>query len=198
MAKTWSFGKIADRVQRSKFNSLLRILSIIVLAALVFGAYHVYKDIWPTPYKAKQAGFQIVFPGTPTINTLPSQKASGVEESGAIYSIQDQAKGTDYAVFVTSYAHTNFSSLSKSSILTTLDSEIEVLAHNSEANLSNGRTITFEGVTAVGATLKPTNRSESDTNVLAFLHGSRLYIIFGTGISQSKFSSFTKTFHFIN
>jgi hypothetical protein len=194
---TTAWQKKTDSIRRSEFNPLLRVLSIVVVVVLSVSFYHIYKSIWPTPYVAKRSGFQIVFPGVPTISKLPSQKKSGVE-GGAIYSVDDQTKGTDYAVYVTDYSYVNFNSLSQGSKIQALEGEVETIVKNDQLSLSSGQVITFDNLTAVKATLAPANPSEPDTYLIAFFNKSRLYILLGAGISMSKFSSFTKTFHFTN
>jgi len=187
-----------DDIKSGRFSPLLRALSIVVLVLLVVGSYHIYKFIWPTPYVAKQSGFQIVFPGVPTVDKLPSQNKSGLKVSGTIYSVDDQAKGTDYAVYATNYSHINFTSYSKDSKIELLEGEVETIAKNDQASLSSGHTTTFDNLTAVEATLAPSDTSDPSTHVLAFLYQSRLYILLGAGISTSQFNSYTKTFHFVN
>jgi len=187
-----------NNIRAGRFNSLLRALCIVVLALLVVGSFRVYKFIWPTPYVAKQSGFQIVFPGVPTLDKLPSQNKSGVQVSGTIYSVDNQAKGTDYAVYATNYSHVDFTSYSRTSRIETLESEVDAIAKNDQLNLSDGKTTTFDNLIAVEATLAPSDPSVPSTHVLAFLNRSRLYILLGAGISTSKFNSYIKTFRIIN
>jgi len=186
-----------NSIRHSEFNPLLRVLSIIVLGVLLVGFYRIYKFIWPTPYVATQSGFQIVFSGTPTVTKLPSQSKSGVE-GGAIYSVDNQIKGTDYAVYVTDYSHVNFNSLSKNSKVQILEGEVESIVKSDKVSLTSGQAITFDNLTAVEATLTPPNTSEPDTHLVAFFNKTRLYILLGAGISTSKFNSYTKTFRFRN
>ncbi|HEY1645478.1 MAG TPA: hypothetical protein VGF75_03765, partial [Candidatus Saccharimonadales bacterium] len=126
MSDKWSPGRIIANIKKGGSNPFLRILAIIVLALLLVGSYHVYKDIWPTEYVATQDGFKIVFPSAPTVNKLAPQKtSSGVEDSGNIYSVTNKTKGTDYVVYVTSYSKESFNSLSESSRASILEDEIE-------------------------------------------------------------------------
>ncbi|HEY1645965.1 MAG TPA: hypothetical protein VGF75_06395, partial [Candidatus Saccharimonadales bacterium] len=67
-----------------------------------------------------------------------------------------------------------------------------------QSNLSDGRVVTFEGVTAVSATLTPTDQSDASADLLAFLKNNRVYILIGGGMKQTTFESFTKSFHFIS
>jgi hypothetical protein len=197
MKKIWS--ETMRRIKLSRFNPLIRALSVIVLVLLVIGLYRTYKFIWPTPYVAKQAGFQIVFPGVPTVDKLPSQTKSGVKvTSGMLYNVDNRTKGTDHAVEVTSYAHVNFDSYSKSSKTGILESEIETIAKNDQLKLTTGQSITFKALPAVEATLAPSNPSEPSTHVIAFLNGNRLYILLGAGISSSQFNSYVKTFRLVS
>lgn len=192
-------NKIKVDLSGSRYNSLLRIVAVIILALLLVGVYRTYKIIWPAHYIAKQNGFEIVFGGTPTVNQLSPQKLKdGVIETGTTYNLDNTSKGTDYAVYVTDYSGVNFNSLSKSSTISNLDDELETLAQNDQGNLSNGENVTFLGLPAVKATLNPTNHSVPSTEVLTFLNKSKLYVILGGGISRSKFNDFTKTFRFIN
>lgn len=193
-----SLHKMLDRIKHNETSlSLLRVLCVVLLVLIGFGGYHLYKAIRPTPYVSKKDGFQIVFHQAPTVNKLTPEKVSAGEETGNIYSVGNASKGTVYAVYVTTYPKVNFSSLSKSATIGTLDNEIEALASSNKAKLSDGRDITFEGLTAVEADLTPTDHSESATKVLAFLKGGRSYVLLGTGVTQSRFNAYTRTFHFI-
>jgi hypothetical protein len=192
---TDAWRKKMDSIRRSGFNPLLRILSIVVLGVLLVSFYRIYKFIWPTPYVAGQYGFQIVFSGNPTITKLPSQKNSGVE-GGAIYSVDDQIKGTDYAVYVTNYSHADFDSLSRNSKIEVLEGEVEAISKHDQLSLTSGQVITFDNLTAVEATIAAPTHSGPDTHLIAFFNKSRLYILLGAGITASKFNSYTKTFRF--
>lgn len=195
MKSTWR-----DRVNNTKsgkFNPLLRVVFVLAVALLAIGSYHIYKFIWPTPYVAKQSGFQIVFPGVPTVKKLPPQKESGVEVSGTIYSLDNQTKGTDYAVYVTNYPHADFTAYSQDSKIGTLEAEVSTIAQNDQLSLSDGQTTTLDGETAVEATLSPSDHSEPNTYAIATLSQNRLYMLLGAGISKSQFNSYIKTFHFV-
>lgn len=195
---TIDWHNILNAIKHGRFNQLARIALLALFVIVITVSYHFYKVIWPAPYIAKQEGFQITFSQAPSVTKLPSEKVSGGEETGEIYSLQSQSSGVAYLVYVTNYPHINFASLTKNSTIGTLDNEIEILAKNNRANLSNGQNLTFKGLRAVEATLSPTDHSEKNSEVLAFLNKNHLYVIFGTGLSQSKFNSFTNTFKFIN
>jgi len=201
MASVPSFQDIVDNIKRGGLNAPMRVSLIFILICLVIGSYKAYRAIYPPPYFAKQDNFKIVFPDSvqPTINKVASTSdGSGGKESSRIYSVLNQALGTDYAVYVTTYTSLNASSLSVTATTITLQDDIEQLAQNDSSNLSNGKTISFKGVTAVEATMTPSDHSEATTNLLAFLKNNDLYIILGSGMDQSKFDSFSNSFNFTN
>jgi hypothetical protein len=184
--------------RRGEFNPLFRVLSIIVLVLLVVGSYRLYKFIWPTPYVARPSGFQIVFPGIPKVDKLPTQKKSGVEVSGTIYNVDNLTKGTDYAVYATNYAGVDFSSLSEDSKVGALESQIDTIAKNDQLSIKDGKETTFKGIVALEATLYPNDPSEPSTYVLAFLNHSKVYMLLGAGITTRQFNIYTNTFNFVN
>ncbi|HUD06103.1 MAG TPA: hypothetical protein VMR18_04295 [Candidatus Saccharimonadales bacterium] len=192
-----SFKNIRDKLRQASSNTTLRAVSALILIALVAVAPHVYKAIWPTAYVARQDSFKIVFPGVPAINKIASKSDdAGGQEGGRIYSVLNQTAGTDYAVYVTRYSDLNASQMSGSATVVTLQDDIEQLAQSETSNLSGGKTIAFKGLNAVTATLTPTDTSDAPSIILAFLNNHDLYIILGSGISQSKFNSFANTFNF--
>jgi len=190
---------VKERNIYEDFNSpIMRILTLAIIGALAFGSFRLYKFIWPTPYVSQDYGFQVVFPQNPSVTTLPPQTDSGVKETGKIYSADNLTKGTDYAVEATDYSNTNFDSLSSSTKINLLESQVQSIATSDKVTITSGKPITFEGLTAVQATLSPSDHSEPDTNVVALLNKNRLYILLGAGMSASKFNSFTKTFKLVH
>jgi hypothetical protein len=196
MQNTWR--EKMEKIRQSKFNSLLRVLAVVLLVLVALGSYSLYKFIWPTPYVARQSGFQIVFPGNPSVYKLPAKTESGVKVSGDIYSVDNQMKGTDYAVYATNYTGVNFDTYSQDAKLGALEEEVSTVAKNDELSISDGQTHSFKNMAAVEATLKPSNPSEPSTYAVAFLNKDKIYILLGAGITPRQFNIYTKTFRFVN
>ncbi len=189
---------ISERLEKVQLNAAIRILAICLIAGIGVCGYYGYRYFWPTPYIATQGGFKIVFPQLPKVSNIAAKSdGTGGTESGIVYNAADQSTNADYAVYVFSDTNSNSSLLSKSDTIADLQTNIEQLATSSDAKLSNGQTITFNGLTAVEATLTPNAQGTSPTDVIAFLKKTDLYMIMGSGLSQHKYDAFAHTFRFI-
>jgi hypothetical protein len=179
-------------------NTMLRIVSVVVIFVILVSAFYLYKFIFPAPYIATQDNFKIVFPNPPKVNNVAPKKVGSSTESSRIYSDINDTTGTAYTVYVTYFSTIKSSSLSKAETLAFLQADIENLAKNDSTNLSNGNTLIFKNQTAVEAKLTPTDSSDASSNIIGFFNGQRLYILIGTGISDRQFNIFINRFAFLS
>jgi len=191
-------GRLSKKTSNSNLNNFFRLLVVAIAIILIAIVPKIYHDIWPTPYISTQDNFKIVFPGNPTISKLnPTSSALNGKQTGRVYSVSNQAKGTDQAVYVTSFNGLNVNGLAESDKIANLQYNVEQLAQTDNANLSNGKTSTFKGMTAVEATLTPTNSADASSYLIAFFNQDKLYMIIGSGMSQSSFNRFTNSFNLL-
>jgi hypothetical protein len=190
--------KVMQYRRNSQLNALFRIIGICIIAGIIAGAYVAFKHTGPGLYTSKQDNFQIAFPGTPTIEAIPAKSdGSGGTETGRLYSVIKQSNGSDYAIYVVRYSNSNANSISASETVAALESDIGQIAQSDNAAISNGKTSSFNNLTAVEATLTPKNTADAPADVLAFLKSNDLYMILGGGLNQSQFDAFTGSFRFL-
>jgi hypothetical protein len=188
----------SDKIIKFSSSAIARVVLVLVVIGLVVGGVYLYHSLNPTPYVSKQDNFQIVFPGIPKKNKIAANSVSGISESGRLYNLLQQSSNDEYAVYVIKYSGTSASSLSKSETQQALEGDVDQLAQSDSSRISNGTAISFKNMTAVEATLTPTGTNYGASNVLAFLNKNDLYMIFGSGMSQSKFQSFANTFKLLS
>jgi hypothetical protein len=182
-----------------KYNGVFRLVFIVCLFLLGFAGYNLYKTIWPSPYVSTSDNFSAVFPGSPSVNNLASQKQdNGTVVSGHIYDNRNDSASTDYAVYVTKYSNINFDKYDYNYRISTLQNQLETLAKNDSANISNGNTITFNDGDAVEATFTPSSKSEVKSYVLATTKHNKLYILIGAGITKDQYKTFISKFKFLH
>jgi hypothetical protein len=179
-------------------NPLVRIILIAVVAGIGVGAYAGYHVLRPTPYRASDDGFSIVFPAAPTINTIPtSSDDNGGKESGRIYDSIDKKQDAGYIVYVIHDTKDSARLLSQSGSKAALIIDAGQLASVEKADISSYSFASFKGVTALKTSFTAAPTASKTTYLLAFLHGNNVYLILGNGMSSTKFTSFTDTFRFI-
>ena len=194
-----SINKVKQTIKSNNLARLVRVVLACLLVMLVIGSFYLYRYLWPVPYVSQIDGFKIVFPGTPTVKTIsPSNTLTGGKESARVYSVLNQTAGTDYAVYVTHFTNIDTGPDQQQSVIAGLQYNIEEMANSDNSTPSNGATITFKGVTAVQATLTPTDNTNASAHLLTFFKGDNLYMLLGSGISQPRFNSFTRSFNFIS
>jgi hypothetical protein len=194
------FEKISKLFRQSRFAGLLRIVILIILVGIGIGVYFIYRALNPVLYVATADNFKINFPGKVTVNTIPSSSdGSGGTEGGRIYEVVNTGNQPGgYIVYVIHYSDTGATSLSKSDTEAALELDTQQLATVEKATISKHALTTFNGLTAVTATLVPTGGADGTINLLAFLKQHNVYVILGSNLSQSKFDKFTASFRFLN
>jgi hypothetical protein len=200
MTSSTTTKNIADKFQQNLSSTPMRLLLICVVGLLVWGSFIVYHKIYPTSYyTSTQDSFKINFPIKPVITSVPPKSvSSGGTDTVRVYNAEDQQSKTDYGIYVIHYSSINFSKFSVTETKDTLAADVNELAKAQSADLSNGKFIKFEGLTAAQALLVPaTNKSIVSARVTAFLKGNNFYMIIGSGLTQQDYNTFTSTFSFV-
>jgi hypothetical protein len=187
-------------IKEDRISNVMRIVLLCILVGIGFGAFHVYHIIHPTLYVAAGEGFEINFPATPTINNLPSQSDGlGGKETGKIYQVSAaNAKSAGYIIYVNHYSGNTVSSFTKSETTEALEENSDHMAGILGANITQPQITSFKSTVAAEATLVPTTKGEGSIYLLSFLKGNNAYIILGSGMTKSRFNSFTNSFQFLN
>jgi len=147
-----------------------------------------------TSYVATQDNFKINFAGVPTItDTTP-----GSDYTGRVYDVTNQTTNVEQDVLVYDYSDFNANSVSQPDLQSDLQSNLNSVAQGYKSAISNSEIITFQGLTAIQATLTPSDTSVEDSDIIMFYKGSDVYSIIDSGVNQSVFESFASSFKFLN
>ena len=151
-------------------------------------------QVTSTAYVAKADNFQIDFPGTPNISSIPASSSSSVT-GGRVYDYSNENNAQEYVVSVTNFS-SDISKLKTSDIKRVLQSDLNREIQSNNFSLTGSQYVTFKG--AQGLQAKFTSVSHPNANQIDFYHKDSDIVIATFDTPYDSFESFANSYKATN